>query len=57
MALAVIGFLFFKKMEDDNPINKFLSKVANFLFFPYPKSTGWMGRWFLKALDNPVKLP
>jgi hypothetical protein len=52
--IVIVGFLFFKKMEDDNPINKVLAKVANFLFLPYPKSTGWVGRLFINAINDPV---
>lgn len=51
LAATVIVVQLLKKKK---PLEETLKKVSNFLLMPYPKTTGWSSRFFLKILNNPT---
>jgi hypothetical protein len=49
LSITVIVVQLLKKKK---PLEEVLKKVSDFLLMPYPKTTGWGSRFFVKILNN-----
>jgi hypothetical protein len=54
----IFSIIFLKKINEKNPLQKIFQSISDYLFFPYPKFTGFIGNIIGNILSNNfVKFP